>query len=670
MKSVLFFILAVFFLAPQAKAVNIYVSNLTGNDADNGTTDALAVKTLDQATTLATATTHDIYLKCNESWALEDIRLEVAGTTGDRFTFGAYWMDSGTETIVNSTGCPSGEDKPEISGAFINDTTEGSFPAIWKPLVWVREDYITVQDIKIINSSYSGIEVDNNWTYATLQRLDISHVSHSGVIFEGGSSKNILRDSTLYQVVLSRALGFSTGYGGCVKLANSSQNLIENNTISDCGGDGVNPYDDANKNLILDNTILGIDKSAVYIDNSSDNIIDRNIVAGGSSSTYNWDLMDSGIKIGIEDTYSPMSDSNNNIVRNNLIANVQTCFTTGAYPAAIVAGKTAGFRISGNTCVGFDEIVNQIADNTGYDSGSTVSNNIFQESSVGTGACDAKGTVANVTWSYNHFDYTPATAECTGTGDVTTLSGPPLYTTATFTDYGVLNVPTFADFGLDGVAPTNKASEVGDPRVSNVLTLANYPLSSEIAGTWDDTHSIKELYYDYEGLARDAVTPDIGALEPGSESPDTAETLPFYMDVGGTGCAGGVFTYETDQYYTGSGYTTTITDAIDNTTDDCAYLKTRGAGTTGAWSIPIDCSGGCDVTLGLMESYWGDEESTCTGGERTFSIAIEGSTEESDFDICAQTQAVNAAYDYLSANVVTGGDNVLNITLDQGSYSC
>jgi len=651
------------FIATPAKATNYYISSVSGDDADAGTTDPLAVKTLDVGSALLTTSADRLYLKCNESWPLEDIRLSISGVT-----LGAYWMDGATPTpVTSSVGCPSGESKPTISGAFTSDAAEGTFPAIWKPLVWIREDYITVQDIKIINSSYSAIEVDNNWSYAVIQRLDMSHISHSAVIFEGGSSLNILRDSTMYQVVLSRVLGFSTGYGGCIKIASgSSQNLIENNTVSDCGGDGVNPYNNSNKNIIKGNYFLGIAKGGVYIDNSSDTIIEDNFIAGGTSGTYNWTRTDYGIKIGVEDIYTPINHSTGNVARNNFIANVRECFTTGAYPASIAAGKTAGFHILGNTCVGFDEIANQVADNDSYAAGSTVANNVFHESSLGASACDAKGTVANVTWGYNHFDYTQTTTECNGTGDAIAVAGPPLYTTASFLSYGVLNVPTIADFGLD-TSGSNTASNAGDPRVAVVLTASDYPLRTEITGNWDDTHSVKALYYDYEGLARNATTPDMGALEPGSEAPDAAESRPFHMDVGGTGCTGTI-TYETDQYYTGTGYTTTITDAVTEANGDtCMYLNTRGAGTTGNWTVPIDCSAGCDVTLKQLESYWGDEAGTCMGGERTYSITVEGTVYETNYDICLQTQAVNKADLYVIPNVVTGGDNILNIVLGQGT---
>lgn len=72
---------------------------------------------------------------------------------------------------------------------------------------------------------------------------------------------------------------------------------------------------------------------------------------------------------------------------------------------------------------------------------------------------------------------------------------------------------------------------------------------------------------------------------------------------------------------------------------------------------------GCAVKLHVSEQYWGDELGTCVGGERNFQIKMEGTITHSSFDICALTQAVNTAYIITVPNVITGGDDVLNIEL-------
>jgi len=69
----------------------------------------------------------------------------------------------------------------------------------------------------------------------------------------------------------------------------------------------------------------------------------------------------------------------------------------------------------------------------------------------------------------------------------------------------------------------------------------------------------------------------------------------------------------------------------------------------------------------FSEQYHGDEAGTCVGGERTFGFSVEGTEQESNFDICALTQAANTAYLYVVSNVVTGADNVLNISLYLGT---
>jgi len=88
----LLYILTFLFVACFVQATNYYVDKATGNNADNGTTEALAWETITYAASAASGIGpgDNIYVKAGTSYGNEKVVMEVSGTAENRISFIGY----------------------------------------------------------------------------------------------------------------------------------------------------------------------------------------------------------------------------------------------------------------------------------------------------------------------------------------------------------------------------------------------------------------------------------------------------------------------------------------------------------------------------------------------------------------------------------------------------
>lgn len=656
--SVLFLLL----LTANINAATYYVKN-GGDDSLAGTSNATAWETIGKINSSVSGSEDKVYLLCNDSFALTRLYIDWAGTVSNQAVVGAYYMNGGTETVVTS-GCPSGESKPEISGGYINSTTLGTVPSgFWDGLVQITTDYVTVENLRVVDSSGYGI-VAKSADYSIIQENEIEHISGSGIGLDRNVNEAQIINNTITRAAWSNVDGINpwSTHPSCISIARANHVNIEGNTIIEGYCEGINIWDNSNYVAARRNTIIGVKYIGGYVDNATNVVYEMNLVQGYGDGT----LPRTGIAFAssVEGFYSTIISNDNIVFRNNLIANVNTCFYANVEAAARTASKVSQFQFLDNTCVGSDDAVWLENADSNYAAGSEIANNIFWETANAAAGCKSP-TGSNITFLDNHLDTTFTDTDCAGTGDQ--AGTPTLNTTSTFLNYTSTYMPTVVDFGLD---TGSTARTTGTVKSSTVFTFSAWNIEDQLTDHATCPLSATEAEFDYACVARDGTNPDKGALEVGSEgTPSSTITVPYYENIGTTGQLALSKTYLTEDatYRTdtgGTSYTSTTATAISGTTDDAVYQAWRGCNCTMQWSYPI-ANGDYDLTLLFTEQYNGDEGNIC--GDRKFDISIEGMLEENEYNLCP-TGVANTALRYVKPSI-TVSDGVLTFTLTTGTTS-
>ncbi len=223
---------------------NVYYTDVTaGNDVNPGT-ETLPWKTIQKAAnTLIAGDT--VYIKAGTYTPSQKIDLINSGTAENFISFMAYPGDEHL-VIIDGSNIP-------LTGWY------GVFTVSSK-------EYIRVSGIKIINSSYagifvensSGIMIDNNYT-------DKTHSSGISV----WDSRNI----TVNNNIVRRACWPSDGIQECISIANTDSVLVSNNIVYDGGsigfgggGEGIDLKDGCQNGIVYNNTVHDVASVGIYID--------------------------------------------------------------------------------------------------------------------------------------------------------------------------------------------------------------------------------------------------------------------------------------------------------------------------------------------------------------------------------------------------------------------
>jgi len=643
----------------SAYAQSYYVKN-GGDDNADGLSDATAWATIFKVNRHPFNVGDDVYFKVGSRWDRQNIQINWSGTAEDRAVIGAYHMSAGKEVV----GVPSGFSKPTLVGDYKNATNIGNSPnQIYLGLITViKGSYVTIQNFDVKDSSAFGITIGGGGNvHNIIENNEVDHTVGASYFFYSGSDYVIVRNNVASRCNWSKADGIMPyhNHPPCMGLQGSNYGLIENNSLHDLYGEGIDLLQNANFNIVRENLIAHANNPHIYIDNAANNIIENNIILG--KGVYNDFGVGPGIASTVESQPAKMYSNSNNIIRNNIIAGVSHCIFADIWKEPIAAGKTSSGKIIGNTCVNSNYGV-YFTESSSKFLNWEIANNIFWDINKDIDGC-AIPKDPDITLHHNSWPMAPSNVDCNGEGDV---NGDPKLRAELdeIRAFSYINKPTVNDFEPQ---PGSIAEDAGNAMAYAAFNTADFPMVNESASVFD--MSLLELDHLYS--VRHVVTPDMGAVEVGStpQPPSNESLLPFYMNVGDTGQLVLGKTYRKEDYSNfdepWNVYTNLSLTPISGTTDDAVYQSSRGCDCVMTWDFPIE-NGTYDTTLLFSEAYWGDEAGTCLGGERRFDITIEGRLEEDEYDICSVGGGANTAIRYTKRSV-TVTDGVLSIALNPGT---
>jgi len=489
---------------PESDSVTYYVKSdgtdpTDPNDCSGGTSDATAWKTTWSVNRCVSGTSDDVYFKAGDIFSGQELLVDWGGTASDRVIIGSYYMSGGDETV----GVPVGTEKPQIKGGYVDNTSIGNSPRnnTYRGLITaMNSDYVTVQNMSIQDSSGYGVTFSGS-PHGILENTEMDHITGGFTLFSNGSDYGIVRNNTMSRCVWSHHDGIKpVEYGShppCAGAQASDYMLFENNLLVDLYGEAISTNKGGLNTIIADNVLVNTKYSTLFVNGASGAVIERNMVIGNiPTSNPNWT---DGVSISVERN-SKEWDAHDIIIRNNFFSGVNTCFYLDMFPIAIDLNRTITGKFIGNTCVGAAQAVRVHKTLYQYPD-IEIANNIFWDIENGAAGCSSP-TSANFNYHHNSWDTTPSDSDCRGTGDVS--GDPTLFNSSDFRDFGRNNMPSAIDFEPK---PGSNAENAGDPMLTTVLSLIDYPQSTATP------LRLKKLEYDYRDTLRHAITPDMGALE-------------------------------------------------------------------------------------------------------------------------------------------------------------
>lgn len=433
-----------------------------GNDSANGRSHGTAWKTVKKVNSFAFNTSDDVYFLSGGSWN-EQIVVDWNGTATNRAIVGSYYIKNGSVTI----GKDPAKSKPILRGNYPKVNVAGALPVgPYTGLVQVTANYVTVQNLRVENSSGSGIILAKAFHHAVFEKNDVVGTAGSSILFSRKTYSNVMRNNTMSGCATAWKEGkwISKTWPICNGAVGSRDNIITKNYVTNSYGENIVAFDvGADNNVISDNTLVVVRAVGLYVDNGANNTVERNLVIGDSSKGSN---NGAAFALNVED-YPNMKDATGNIFRNNLAANTAVCFWVGTEPAARDRGYKVGADFVGNTCVGMDSSVKFFPTVDQVDQ-IKVANNIF--TNMVKNDCNFP-TTPKVTFHNNSWQVRPADSDCSSSSDV--IADPQLVKNAGWQITSTVNVPKPADFlpavnspvvGKGATISTLKKDFYGNPR--------------------------------------------------------------------------------------------------------------------------------------------------------------------------------------------------------------
>ncbi len=357
--------------AQDTVATGYFVDTVGGDDSRAGTSHETRWKTLKKVNSTVATTGADVWLLEGSSFRGETLAIGWSGTASDPVTVGTYHVVSSTP-IVGYVSRPA-----EIKGSYSANCSrtlgalEGSTCALndakavpsnqYSGLINVAASYVTLQDLFIAESAGVGISI-TGFDHLTVDNVRI-HISCVTLDFpQAGSSICTIKNNEFSYSAIASSRGDGLYADGphsiSIQGSRPSYALVENNYFHELFGEAVNCRT-STFCVIRGNRIANVKNTGIYIDNTSDAVVENNEIYGTTFSSpattpgSGWNSGSNGIYVGLEGTSSPNLDTVRNIIRNNLIANVNDCVRINVFPDREAAGWQTGGQIIGNTCLAF-----------------------------------------------------------------------------------------------------------------------------------------------------------------------------------------------------------------------------------------------------------------------------------------------------------------------------
>ena len=513
-------------LASAATHAATYYVKPDGSDAANGMSHATAWKTVSKVNAHSFNRGDDVLFLSGGIWEDSQLTVDWNGTKSDPVVIGTYWLKGGDE--IQGIG-PNG--RAVINGTYESrcraskpstcpvDTPAAVPSSMWEGLIQVAASHVTVRDIKVSDSSGSGVRHVGAFTqtHLTIDNVIVNQTYNNGIWLDK-ASYDVVRNSEVNLAALQKVDGRESSWPAAITTndANPANVLIENNKVTNSGGEGIIAIR-STRVVIRENTVADNRRPLVLLDNTSDSIVERNMLVGNGYMNGKDESFGVAVGISVEPFTTRTIDSVRNIVRHNLIANTKGCFNLSVFrgsnyncggscndPAA--DGRKLGARIHGNTCVqnkapwiaGNNLTVNDNVDKVDF------ANNILAGKQGAN--CDWPSTADSVvTFRNNLFTAPPSDPDCKGSDQVV---GDPKLGGFNFLTANASRIPAPDDFRPTGASA---AIAAGIPLTRTVIDLSKYNPEYSRGAAPCGKVDVTELSTDYQCASR-GNKPDIGAF--------------------------------------------------------------------------------------------------------------------------------------------------------------
>lgn len=291
MKRFLFIIIALtlfLLLATNIFAANYYVKN-AGNDNNTGLSDAQAWATINKVRNAGLAINSCVYFKCGDTWNTRTdttLRINWSGTNdANRAVIGAYYMDAGSETIgVNVNG------KPIFDGGWDLETFESAarrYEILVQPY---SVEYITVQNLKIINSHGYAVRSDSSAQCSEIhiKHIDVQDTGRASIDTRHMGNNALVEYCKVVGDNRQFFIGESAGWDSGIR-ARGDNAICRYCEVGAGWGEGIGVAPDVTSSNVLveNNLVWGRQSIGIYLGCCAlDAIIRNNIVIGTTNTDY------------------------------------------------------------------------------------------------------------------------------------------------------------------------------------------------------------------------------------------------------------------------------------------------------------------------------------------------------------------------------------------------
>jgi len=485
----------------------------------------------------------DVYFCEGDVQHDQSLQASWGGTASNRAVIGCYYNDNGTPRRCIA---PGQHRRPEINGTFdancranfsCDIETGNALPNNrFRGLLYILASYTTVQDMKIADSSGTGIGTGPDTDHTTVINSEVAYTAFQSYRTSPGSSHTLLRGNEFHHSVMCDRDQFRPAYATCansgaggggghppaVGLCSRTEDcnaLAEDNDIYSSYGEGISCIRGSNC-IARGNRIRDVRATCILLDGFEEGIIEENICWVPTNGDFGYVDTRSLAVISVEDRGDPSTNtasagrrsSINNVVRNNLGVRLSRCIDWAMHRKSRDLGYKLEARSYGNTCLdthGVWTIRDPHTEDIVLPS-SEYANNIFYSPKSDKLCVDAG---QRSQYSSNYWNANPA-SECRSSTDL--VGKPPLRRDPDRWAFTVQQGPRFAD----AMPQAGRETDAGTALQERVLRVNDYDMFSELSYPYRPVSSLWERKnaYDALGNRRDANRPEIGALERGSSS--------------------------------------------------------------------------------------------------------------------------------------------------------
>ena len=558
--------------APIAPSSHTYYVKSDGNDSNDGRSDATAWRTISKVNSAVTTTGSDVYFKSGDVWTDQALIVDWSGTAQDRAVIGSYYIQGGqafasepSDSRLNPKDRTYPNGRATIQGSYRASCRKsgnitclfgksGAVPSSQDGgLVTIQgTSYVTVQSLTMRDSAGYGLLVDGNASsnickqqtacqdYLILRDNLVTHAATSGIGWLE-ARYGVISGNEVEYANLSWKDGLNKSFGANItaRRCDPCDLLIENNYSHDGYGENIGPYA-VSYVLVRGNFLANSARVLIYFDGDADTVAEQNILAGGAPTdepglgdTSRIRTPGTSLAFVKESTTTSGGSSTDaahrQIMRNNLVANFQTCIWPGINSSS---SETMDGYFAGNTCIGAN---GKYGFRWGGSlarldpSGVHVVNNIFATTS-GAPGCDNSDPGSAMNLQDNYWVDTPSDTQCRAAGDTYGTFAGLKFGAHNFANSTKLDFPRYQWFAIQ---PGSEAATVGSTIMVTYLNAARWSWVLNQRTWMPDCQAsqvsaaefAKVLSTDYCGQPRSGESSSVGALEPGNSQQALAYQL-------------------------------------------------------------------------------------------------------------------------------------------------